>query len=151
VSYPDIERLIPQRGAMLLLDAVTADGADEIVCRASVRPDNLFLRPAESGPWLRAAVCLEYMAQTVAAYAGLHALREGERGAARIGYLIAASGVELRVARLALGDELEISAQRLWGDAGLGKFAAAVERRGTRVAVATLSVYRPPAAAEGSA
>ena len=149
MSHPDIEKLIPHRGAMLWLDAVTASGDDDITCRAAVRRDNLFLRPP--GDWLRAAACVEYMAQSVAAYAGLRAHRLGRPAAVGLGFLVAASKVVLEVSRLELGDELEITASRVWGDAELGKFECTVARRGARIAEATLSVYRPPSAAEGSA
>jgi predicted hotdog family 3-hydroxylacyl-ACP dehydratase len=148
VSHPAIEKLIPHRGAMLFIDAVIAGSEDDIACRARIRRDNLFLRAP--GGWLRSVVCLEYMAQTVAAYAGLHAHRLGQLGAERVGFLVAASRVLLGVPRLELGDELDISASRLWGDADLGKFECAVARGGVRIAEATLSVYRPPLAAEGA-
>jgi predicted hotdog family 3-hydroxylacyl-ACP dehydratase len=122
---------------MLLIDAVLASGDEDIACRARVREGNLFLR----GRSLRSVVCLEYMAQAVAAFAGLQAKLPGPP---RIGYLIAANRVTLLAASLELGDELEIKAKRIWGDSALGKFECSVLRRGTTVAEAVISVYQPP-------
>lgn len=140
MSYQAIETLIPHRGPMLLIDAVLASSADDIVCGARIREGNLFLRDGK----LRTVVCLEYMAQAVAAFAGLQARQPGPP---RVGYLIAANRVTLSAARLALGDELRISAKRIWGDSALGKFECSVARLECSIAQATVSVYQPPIAA----
>jgi predicted hotdog family 3-hydroxylacyl-ACP dehydratase len=139
VSYQAIETLIPHRGPMLLIDAVVASGEHDIVCRARVRDGNLFLR----GRTMRTVICLEYMAQAVAAFAGLHTK---EPGVPRVGYLIAAN-MKLSAASLELGDELVVAATRIWGDSALGKFECTVTRLDIRVAEATVSVYQPPMAA----
>ena len=125
---------------MLLLDSVVSSTADQIVCRACVRQGNVFLR----GDSMRSVVCLEYMAQAVAAFAGLHA---NGSGPPRIGYLIAATRVTLQRERLCVGDELDVSATRVWGDSALGKFSCSVTCAGDLVAEATVSVYQPPRAA----
>jgi predicted hotdog family 3-hydroxylacyl-ACP dehydratase len=124
---------------MLLIDAVVASGEHDIVCRARVRDGNLFLR----GRTVRTVVCLEYMAQAVAAFAGL---RSTEPGPPRVGYLIAAN-MKLSAAGLELGDELLVLAKRIWGDSALGKFECTVTRMDISVAQATVSVYQPPMAA----
>jgi len=141
VSHQAIETLIPHRGAMLLLDTVLASSSDEIVCRARVREGNLFLR----GQHMRSVVCLEYMAQAVAAFAGLQAT---EAGPPRVGYLIAATRMTLNQPSLCLGDEIDVLAKRVWGDSALGKFACSVTLRDATVAEAMVSVFQPPPAAQ---
>jgi predicted hotdog family 3-hydroxylacyl-ACP dehydratase len=126
---------------MLLVDAVVAQGEESVECRARVREDNPFQRSGS----LRAVVCLEYMAQAVAAFAGL---RSADPGPPRIGYLIAANRLVLSAAGLAVGDELSVHAKRVWGEASLGNFECSVVRLGVTIAQGTLSVYRPPPAAE---
>jgi predicted hotdog family 3-hydroxylacyl-ACP dehydratase len=141
VSHQAIETLIPHRGAMLLLDAVVTSSAEEIVCRAKVREGNLFLRRGR----LRSVVCLEYMAQAVAAFAGLQAQQPGPPP---VGYLIAATRMTLFSPSLVLGDEIDVAARRVWGDSALGKFTCTVTRGGSAVAEAAVSVYQPPLAAQ---
>ena len=135
-----IHALIPHRGPMLLIDAVVVASDDSIECAARVRNDNPFLRHGS----MRPSVCLEYMAQTVAAFAGLCA---NEPGPAQIGYLIGANRVVLRAETLKLGDQLNVHARRRWGDVSLGQFECSVVRDGAVIAEAVISVYRPRAAA----
>jgi predicted hotdog family 3-hydroxylacyl-ACP dehydratase len=135
-----ISELIPHRGPMLLLDAVTVAGEDSIACTARVREDNPFLRCGV----MRSAVCLEYMAQAAAAFAGFLAR---EPGPPRVGYLIGVNRLVLRAESVALGDELSVQAKRGWGDSSLGQFSCSVARHGAVIAYAKLSVYRPPPAA----
>ncbi|MEY4581094.1 MAG: hypothetical protein RL701_5797 [Pseudomonadota bacterium] len=136
-AEPAITRFIPHRGSMLFIDSIVASGPEHVECRARVRADNPFQRAGS----VRAVVCLEYVAQAVAAYAGLQSETSGQ---ARIGYLIAANRLTLSAASLELGDELVVHAKRLWGESTLGKFECAVIRLGITIAQATVSVYQPP-------
>ena len=61
-----------------------------------------------------AVIGLEYMAQCVAAYAGLTA-RQGGRPP-RIGFLIGCRELRLDVEAFSVGDRLEVEARRVWGE-----------------------------------
>ncbi len=65
----DITRLIPQQGAMCLLDGIEMWTEDLIVCRATShrRPDN----PLRDASGLRALCGIEYAAQAMAAHGAL--------------------------------------------------------------------------------
>ena len=87
-----------------------------------------------------AVVATEYMAQCVAAYAGLQAIRRGD--AIRTGYIIGARSIDLAVDNFSVGEELIVRAQYIWGDDILGKFECSVDAGGSRAASATLTVFQ---------
>jgi predicted hotdog family 3-hydroxylacyl-ACP dehydratase len=120
---------IPHQGRMCLLDSVTAWSDDAIACRAGSHrdPDN----PLREAGRLGAAAGIEYGAQTMAVHGALLA---GVEGKPPIGYLASVRGVTLHVPRLDdLEGELEISAQRLSGDASMILYTFAIDHRGRRL------------------
>ncbi len=146
-SYPPMEALLPHRAPMILLDAVEADARDSIACRVAVHAASPFV---ENGH-VPAVIAIEYMAQCVAAYAGLRAVRN-ERPV-RVAYLIGASPIEFSVDGLRVGENLRVEARRIWGDNSLGKFECSVDSQGRRVASGLLTVFQgdiegPPGAGE---
>ena len=65
-EFLPIENYVPHRGAMLLIDRLVSADAEGAVAEVIVPRDGLFLQDAGMPSW----VGLEYMAQTVAAWAG---------------------------------------------------------------------------------
>jgi predicted hotdog family 3-hydroxylacyl-ACP dehydratase len=120
---------------MLLLDEVVAAGPGFISCRALIRAGSTFLED-EAVPNL---VAIEYMAQTVGAYAGLQARSQGLP--VRIGYLLGTRELVLDVDSFRLGDDLLVEARHQFGDDRIGAFDCKLVRRGTIVAAACLNVY----------
>ncbi len=135
-SFPPIADLVPHAGPMVLLDEVLAWDEPRIVCGARIRPGMIFAE----GDFAPGTVVLEYMAQTAAAYAGLQARITGD--VVRNGYLLGTRELILHVDQLAVGDDLTIEAERLWGDELLGSFRCTVTRDAKTVASAVLSVYQ---------
>lgn len=135
-AFPPVEGLLPQRPPMRLVDDILAASDDAITCAAQVRPDNLFVRDGRAP----AATLLEYMAQAIAAHAGLGARARGEAPA--VGLIAACRALELHAAELVVGDRLEIAAER--GFVGpLTEYRARVVRRGELLAEAVLHVAAP--------
>ena len=81
-TFPPIEALVPHKPPMLLLDRVLSYSTDYVSCEVEIRVDSPFVRDGV----VPAIVGLEYMAQCVAAFAGLSARHKGE--APRIGFLL---------------------------------------------------------------
>lgn len=137
----DVERLVPHRGAMLWLSRVVHvddDGAD---ADAIVDEDHPLADPDTDG--LPGWAGLEYMAQTIAAWAGARALARGEP--ARPGFLLGTRRYDCRRPVLAWGLRLRIEARReLMGDNGLGLFACRVLDGDDVIATANVSVFEPP-------
>ncbi|MCY1005241.1 hypothetical protein OV079_06570 [Nannocystis pusilla] len=132
-AFPPVAELVPQRPPMLLLDEVVAAGADDITCAAQVRPDNLFVIDGR----VHASVLLEYMAQAIAAFAGLRARADHQPPA--LGLIAACRNFDLHAEHLAVGDPLQIVATRVFAGA-MAEYRAAVTRRGQPLAEAVLSV-----------
>lgn len=136
LSCPSIEALLPHRAPMILLDEVHDVAAESIICKVILRASSPFV---ENGR-VPAIVGLEYMAQCVAAFAGLQAFRQGRP--VRVGYLIGARLVEFSVDAFEVGEELDVRATRVWGDDALGNFECSVDSIGRRVAAAVLTVFQ---------
>jgi predicted hotdog family 3-hydroxylacyl-ACP dehydratase len=134
---------VPHRGAMLLLDRVLEVGAEHSVAEVEVPMDGLFVREGGVPAW----VGIEYMAQTVSAWAGGRARREG--GAPRMGLLLGSRRYQARRGSFPAGARLRIEARcELMGGNGLGVFDCRILLAEEEVATAKISVYDPP---EGTA
>lgn len=130
---------VPHRGKMQWLDGIVAVDDDQILARAKVSPEHLFVR----GGVLPAWCLIEYMAQAVAAWAGHRARVNGR--AVKVGYLLGTRRFEPLRAELPAGSVLDVRARcELMGDNGLGMFACEIERQGEVIARANLSVFEPP-------
>ena len=134
--YPPMEDLVPHRPPMMLVDAVEDDGDKTTTCSVTIREDSSFV---EDGA-VPAYVGLEYMAQSVAAHAGLRDVREGRE--IQVGYLIGARNVEFLVDGFKIGERLLVHVEHVWGDGALGQFDIHIESSGRRVAGALLNVYQ---------
>ncbi len=121
---------------MILLDEVHDDTEGSITCKVTLHADSPFVEDRR----VSAVVAVEYMAQCVAAYAGLAAFRQGKP--VRIGYVIGARLVEFSVDAYTVGQELLIRASKVWGDDALGNFECSVDAGGRRVATGVLTVYQ---------
>jgi predicted hotdog family 3-hydroxylacyl-ACP dehydratase len=70
----DIAQLLPHGASMRLLDALVEYGHEHIVCAVDVSEASAFFEPGHGVPWW---VGVEYMAQTMGAYAGIMRLEAG--------------------------------------------------------------------------
>ena len=141
-TLPDVRELVPHEPPMLLLDALRSHDAESVTCTVRIHPDSMFVEEHGGVRSVPAVVGVEYMAQSVAAYAGLTARREGR--APRIGFLIGCRELRLAVEAFAVGDVLDVEVRRIWGEENLGSFACAIRRGGELVASGNLSVYQGP-------
>lgn len=142
LRFPPIADLVPHAAPMLLLDRIVTRGTDSVTCALDVRKGEPFV----DDEGLPAVIALEYMAQAAAVFAGLASVES--HAPIRWGFLIGCSEFRLEFGRVALGAELHVQAQQVWGDSELGQFKGVVRMAdGTLVATATMNVARAP---EGS-
>lgn len=141
-AMPAVGELVPHRPPMLLVDRVIAHGDNVIVCEVEVKADSLFTVEHDGRREVPAVVGLEYMAQTVATFAGLSARKE--RRAPRIGFLIGCRELRLDTDAFAAGDVLTVEARRLFGENDLGSFACTITRGDRILVTGTLTVYQGP-------
>lgn len=130
---------VPHRGKMQWLEGILTVDDDQVLARAAVSPDHLFVRAGHLPAW-----CLvEYMAQAVAAWAGNRAKVAGRD--VKVGYLLGTRRFEPVRSGVPAGAVLDVRARcELMGDNGLGMFACEIEWRGEVIARANLSVFEPP-------
>ena len=112
-TYPPTSELLPHRDRAVLIDTVLEDSTDSIRVRARVRADNPYFVP---GRGLPAWVGIELMAQAIAAHAGLGARREQKPP--RAGMLLGTRRYEATAPYFPEGAELEVRADRDFGDDG---------------------------------
>ena len=136
MTYPPLEDILPHRAPMILLDRVEDDAEGGITCIVNLKEQSPFV---ENGT-VPAIVATEYMAQCIAAYAGLKA--HGQGAPIRVGYVIGAQTIRFSVDEFHVGDELQVRVQRVWGDDALGKFECSVRSGGQVVASAALTVFQ---------
>jgi len=142
-AYPPVAELVPHKPPMLLLDRVVSYSKDFVSCEVVIRPDSPFCAAAGVPAGVPAIVGLEYMAQTVATYAGLAGREKGEQ--VRIGFLLGSRDVRIDADVFAIGDRLTIEARRTWGENDLGSFQCRVLRgEGEVLLEGSLTVYQGP-------
>ena len=83
MSLPSLSEILPHAPPMILLDELLEFTPGRVRCAVRLRPDS----PLIEGGKVRALVCVEYMAQAVAAYAGMVSRTAGQPP--RIGFLLA--------------------------------------------------------------
>ena len=140
-----IENYVPHRGVMLLLDRLLQAYGEIAVAQVIVPRDGLFLQDAGMPAW----VGLEYMAQTVAAWAGWQATQAQQP--VKLGFLLGSRKYEAHCSHFVPGAVLHVHVRNeLVSDNGLGMFDCQIKLAGedTVLAAARVSVYEP---ADGSA
>jgi len=137
--FPPIESIIPHRGTMLLVDAVTSCGDDTLTARATVRPDAWY---ADDDGAMPAWIGIELMAQSVAAHVSLIAMRAGER--ARPGVLLGTRSYQARLSAFARGARLTIFVREvLRSEEGHSAYECSIGYDGEQVAQAVIKVFQP--------
>lgn len=139
-GIPAIEQLLPHTAPMILIDRVVAVGKETLQAELEIRPDSLFQTGTGVGAW----VGIEYMAQSIAAWAGYQELCQG--GRAKIGFLLGSRRYHCAVPEFATGMRLGVSVQLLLqAENGLGSFECRITDLATQqeLAQATVSVFQP--------
>lgn len=139
MTHTRAERWIPQQGAMRLIDRVLQVDGDRAVAEVDVPFDGLFVRDGQVPAWIG----MEYMAQTVAAWAGARAQDRGH--APRPGLLLGTRRFEVHCDGFASGAVLRVEALcELMGSNGLGQFDCRITQDGRELAAARIAVLDPP-------
>lgn len=132
-----VPELVPHSGRMLLIDDMIGVGEGWIEAGVRIGENSMFYEPGLGVP---AWVGLEYMAQTVAMYSGVHAKQAGED--VRIGFLLGTRRYETTADRYPLGSYLRIHVQEEWQDGQMAVFDCRIETD-RRLATARINVYQP--------
>jgi len=134
-----IEAIIPHRGTMLLIDAVTAFDEQTLSARATVHADAWY---ADAQGAMPAWIGIELMAQSIAAHVALLAMRDG--GRARPGVLLGSRSYKALQPSFAGGAQLLIHATELLrSDEGHGAYECTIHHDDVCCAEAVIKVFQP--------
>ena len=134
---PELLKYLPHRPPMVLLDEVISINEEKAVCRVKISEKSLFFEQGHVPAW----VGLEYIAQTIAAYAGKLSHDKGD--AASIGFLLGARRYASEVSRFEDGQVLEIEVFPNYSDGSMGHFKGVIRSGEEVIAEATLTTYQP--------
>jgi predicted hotdog family 3-hydroxylacyl-ACP dehydratase len=140
-KYPPIERLLPHRPPMILVDRLVRTNGVETVCEVTIGPHSMFLQTAG----VPAFVGIEYMAQAVAAHGGYQSYLEGQPIV--VGLLLGTRRFETHCQFFELGQALRIEVTHTWGHHELMRFRCTISHAvsNTRLQRAELNVFKPKA------
>lgn len=134
-----LSEILPHDAPMILIDEIEDFGPDHLVTRVSIAEDTPFCASKEGVP---AWVGIEYMAQSVAAHAGVLALKRGDP--VKIGFLLGTRRYDCEVPYFALGEKLTVKVCREYENQRMGVFQGTItEFSGAIVAKAAINVYEP--------
>ena len=133
-----INDLVPHDGNMILIDRLLEAGSTSAKALVTVRNNGVFIGDQSAVP---AWAGIEYMAQTIAAYAGFLALQINEE--VKVGFLLGARKYLSPRSHFNCGETLIISIDKVLQDEnGLASFNCKLEGQGCLIE-ATLSVFQP--------
>jgi predicted hotdog family 3-hydroxylacyl-ACP dehydratase len=133
-TFAPVASYLPHRPPMLLIDDIVDWSEERAVCRATIHPDCVFAIDGVVHP----AAMIEFVAQACAIYVGVRSSRSGDPP--QIGFIMACRDVQFEVDRFAVGDELTITATKVFGQKQLAAFTGTVARGGALCATVQLSV-----------
>lgn len=139
-----IDELVPHSGSMSLLDEVVAYGDDWLHASVKITSDSMFLE--EKG--VPTLVGIEYLAQTVAAYAGVQERKKG--GKPKLGFLLGVRRYSCATDYFPIGDTLILKVQlEMQAENGLSAFQCVLVSDEVEVS-ARLNVFQPDDASKFS-
>jgi predicted hotdog family 3-hydroxylacyl-ACP dehydratase len=132
----DVSELIPHSGKMVLLDRIISCDNNLLSAELVVRDDGFLGNDKNVPAWEG----IEYMAQAVAAYAGIMAKRAGEP--IKPGFLLGTRRYNSNVAEFKVGSMLTVRVEKIIQNDNLGAFECKIQGDGVEVC-ANLNVYQP--------
>lgn len=135
-----VEDLLPHSGDMVLLDRILDYGEDFAVSQVTVSDQSLFYEAQIDG--IHSSIGLEWMAQTIAAMAGIVALQKNKQ--VQVGFLLGTR--RYLPSQIVFGTNMVyvIKVKQLYHEAnGLGAFDCLIEQDGQLIAEAKLNVFAP--------
>jgi len=132
-----LHELVPHSGTMSLLTRVTAHGEAWLEAEVDIHAASVFVEDAGVPAW----VGIEYLAQAIAAYAGLQQRKQNK--APKLGFLLGTRRYDVNTAWFATGQTLLIRVeQEMVADNGLHVFKGKLTANQIE-ATANLNVYQP--------
>jgi predicted hotdog family 3-hydroxylacyl-ACP dehydratase len=136
-SAYQVEDLVPHSGKMSLLSRIVEYGEGWLQSEVDITGESLFADDRGVPAWIG----MEYMAQTIAAYAGLQERNKG--GAPKIGFLLGARKYSSSTDYFARGQTFRVRVElEMVAENGLNVFNCKLEGNNAR-AEAVVNVFQP--------
>jgi len=136
----DVEELLPHSGDMVLIDKMLEFGEDYGVSQVTVSADSKFYEPDING--IHCAIGMEWMAQTIAALAGIKAMQENRP--IQVGFLLGSRKYEPAKNIFKVDEAYTIRVKQLYReDNGLGAFECSIHEGDELIADSKLNVFAP--------
>jgi predicted hotdog family 3-hydroxylacyl-ACP dehydratase len=132
-----LEDLVPHAAPMILIDQVHEGEDDGLTATVRISEDSPFFEPRRGVP---AYVGIEYVAQTVAALAGLRARRSGRD--IQLGFLLGARRFEASSPWFTLGSELTVTVAAEYETRDIAKYRGTItDQSGVTLVTTAVTVY----------
>ncbi|MCE9687947.1 hotdog family protein [Shewanella sp. AS16] len=140
LSQLQITELVPHRQPMVLIDALVSHSPDSLITETRISKDSAYFDDQLQG--VPNYVGIEYMAQSIAALAGIEAKLRGDT--VRVGFLLGSRKLSFATRTYRLGQSYNTRVTRLYQeDSGLAVFDCEIYHGETRVAAAQVNVFQP--------
>jgi len=136
----DMEQLLPHKGDMVLIDRMVEEGEGYGAAQVKVDAASKFFEEEING--IRAFIGLEWMAQTIAAVAGIDALKNNRP--VQVGFLLGSRKYAPSKNVFGLDEEYIVRVEQLYReDNGLGSFQCTIHQGDVLIADSKLNVFAP--------
>ncbi|MEC8327069.1 MAG: hotdog family protein [Pseudomonadota bacterium] len=140
MTHYSIEAVLPHADPMILLTRLVSYDQDSAVCEVDISAQSAFFN--EQTQSVASYIGTEYMAQSIAAYAGALAL--DDNAAVKIGFLIGSRNYKTFTPEFTLGQTLAVSVKKLFQEeTGLSVFECQILHADTVLAEAKINVFQP--------
>lgn len=135
-----IESVLPHAAPMILLDKLISFEEEFGICSHKITEDSLLYSERLQG--VPSYVGIEYMAQSIAAYANANELQQGK--SVEIGFLVSSRKYKCDRAVFSRGMTLIVHVTRLYRDeSGLSAFDCSISENDIEIATARINVFQP--------
>ena len=138
-NFPDVATLVPHEAPMILIDKLIYVDENSVHCQVFINANSpLFDKQSET---VNAWVGIEYMAQTISAWSGYQSFLKSETSP--IGFLLGSRRYNSNTPLFNNGDILDIYAEKLLENEGMGVFSCSIKRADKELANGQLNVFVP--------
>ncbi|AZG74974.1 thioester dehydrase [Shewanella livingstonensis] len=136
----DVSHFIPHRAPMILIDKLLGHTPDSLTTETYISSNSAYFDCQLNG--VPNYVAIEYMAQSIAALAGIEALLHHED--IRVGFLLGSRKLHMHIDTFILGQSYRTQVTRLYQEeSGLAVFDCHIYHQHTLVAQANVNVFQP--------
>lgn len=140
LAEQDVANFIPHRDPMILISKLLAHESDTLLTQTDINASSPYFDSKLNG--VPNYVGIEYMAQSIAALAGVEAHMRND--IIRVGFLLGSRKLKMHISQFDLGQSYQTRVTRLYQeDSGLAVFDCQILHNQDVVAEANVNVFQP--------